>query len=187
MSDTQPKVKSVSVNPARSILQREVIHRFAETSMIESLSFADAHYTSALIAPLAGAPGLWIVFKWIDETIRPFSFSSDAGCLEIISPEECARLPLDLTHPKRIVHLYATANMCPMDCSECPRGDIMQGPMEPVVRCRMPNNIQSGRGSDHIVLSVMSYIMARGEEECARARTIACARVPSTAPQPAHA
>jgi hypothetical protein len=187
MNKAKSTVNPVLVNPARLILQKEVIHLFAETGMIESLSFADAHYTNALIAPLTGAPGLWIVFKWIDETIRPFSFSSDTGCLEIISPEECARSPLDLTHPKRIVHLYATANMCPMDCSECPRGDIIQGPMEPVVRCRMPNNIQSGRKSDHVVLKVMSYIMGRGEEECARARKIVRVEIPIDNPQPTHA
>lgn len=161
-------------NPARIILQKEVIHMFADLEQIEPLHFKDSHFTNALIAPLKGAPGLWLVFKWIDSGVRPFSFSSDAGSLEIISPEECARAPLDLTHPKRVVHLYATANVCPADCSECSRSRAMQGPMEPVIKCRMPNNIESGKESDRIVLEVMNYIMRRGDEECARAREAAC-------------
>ncbi len=158
------------VNPARTILEKEVFHLFADANMIESLRFENSHYTNALIAPLKDATGLWVVFSWAasewnNQEVRPFNFSVDGGRLEIISPEKCARAPLNLVDPDRVVHLIATANVCPGECDHCPGNGVMHGPMEPVIKCRMPNYIESGSDNAYVVLTVMDYIMRRGREE----------------------
>ncbi|MEK7642055.1 MAG: hypothetical protein AAB365_03655 [Patescibacteria group bacterium] len=164
MNATSPKnPRPIHASAARTILETEVFSRYGACDDIEHLQFQGCHYTDALIAPLRGAPGLWLVFMWVQ---RENNFSLDACNLEIVSPDTCARTPLDLTNPHRVVHLRITANRYSavndrLDVASPIRLD----PMALHFRSSMPTQLDLASDTDRVVLGVLSFVMERVREE----------------------